>query len=125
MDFHRALSRFAVKIPMFPLHTWLPTAHTEAPTAGSVLLASLLLKMGTSSLFALTGIPETAMFIVAPPGDYMLLLKAYRQFKNPEGHRSCFHRRPGVRVATSSSRTSSSTTTCRGTRCGSSSGSGA
>ena len=38
---------FAVKVPMFPLHTWLPDAHTEAPTAGSVLLASLLLKMGT------------------------------------------------------------------------------
>ena len=38
---------FAVKIPMFPLHTWLPDAHTEAPTAGSVLLAALLLKMGT------------------------------------------------------------------------------
>jgi NADH-quinone oxidoreductase subunit M len=38
---------FAVKIPMFPLHTWLPDAHTEAPTAGSVVLASILLKMGT------------------------------------------------------------------------------
>lgn len=38
---------FAVKVPMFPLHTWLPDAHVEAPTAGSVLLASLLLKMGT------------------------------------------------------------------------------
>ena len=38
---------FAVKIPMFPFHTWLPDAHVEAPTAGSVVLASLLLKMGT------------------------------------------------------------------------------
>jgi NADH-quinone oxidoreductase subunit M len=38
---------FAVKVPMFPLHTWLPDAHVEAPTAGSVLLASLMLKMGT------------------------------------------------------------------------------
>ncbi|MCZ7535825.1 MAG: NADH-quinone oxidoreductase subunit M [Acidimicrobiia bacterium] len=38
---------FAVKIPLFPLHTWLPDAHTEAPTAGSVVLASVLLKMGT------------------------------------------------------------------------------
>jgi NADH-quinone oxidoreductase subunit M len=38
---------FAVKVPMFPFHTWLPDAHVEAPTAGSVLLASLLLKMGT------------------------------------------------------------------------------
>jgi len=38
---------FAVKVPMFPLHTWLPDAHTEAPTAGSVILAGVLLKMGT------------------------------------------------------------------------------
>ncbi len=38
---------FAVKVPMFPLHTWLPDAHVEAPTAGSVMLASLMLKMGT------------------------------------------------------------------------------
>ena len=37
---------FAIKVPMFPLHTWLPDAHTEAPTAGSVLLAGILLKMG-------------------------------------------------------------------------------
>lgn len=38
---------FAIKVPMFPFHTWLPAAHVEAPTAGSVLLASVLLKMGT------------------------------------------------------------------------------
>ena len=38
---------FAIKVPMFPLHTWLPDAHVEAPTAGSVILASILLKMGT------------------------------------------------------------------------------
>ncbi|VAW07685.1 NADH-ubiquinone oxidoreductase chain M [hydrothermal vent metagenome] len=38
---------FAIKVPLFPLHTWLPDAHTEAPTAGSVLLAGVLLKMGT------------------------------------------------------------------------------
>ncbi|HLE18746.1 MAG TPA: NADH-quinone oxidoreductase subunit M, partial [Syntrophales bacterium] len=38
---------FAIKVPMFPFHTWLPAAHTEAPTAGSVFLASILLKMGT------------------------------------------------------------------------------
>jgi NADH-quinone oxidoreductase subunit M len=37
---------FAIKIPMYPLHTWLPAAHVEAPTAGSVILASILLKMG-------------------------------------------------------------------------------
>ena len=38
---------FAIKVPMFPLHTWLPDAHTEAPTAGSVILAAIMLKMGT------------------------------------------------------------------------------
>src|SRR6266849_2390062 len=38
---------FAIKVPMFPFHTWLPDAHTEAPTAGSVILAGVLLKMGT------------------------------------------------------------------------------
>jgi NADH-quinone oxidoreductase subunit M len=40
------LAAFAVKVPMFPVHTWLPNAHTEAPTAGSVMLAGILLKMG-------------------------------------------------------------------------------
>src|SRR6266540_387429 len=38
---------FAIKVPMFPFHTWLPDAHTDAPTAGSVILAAVLLKMGT------------------------------------------------------------------------------
>jgi NADH-quinone oxidoreductase subunit M len=41
---------FSVKVPLFPLHTWLPDAHTEAPTAGSVLLAGVMLKMGTYGL---------------------------------------------------------------------------
>lgn len=41
---------FAIKVPLFPVHTWLPDAHTEAPTAGSVILAGLLLKMGTYGL---------------------------------------------------------------------------
>ena len=40
------LARFAVKMPMWPVHTWLPDAHVEAPTAGSVILAGILLKMG-------------------------------------------------------------------------------
>ena len=45
------LAGFAVKVPLFPLHTWLPLAHTEAPTAGSVILASVLLKLGTYGLY--------------------------------------------------------------------------
>jgi NADH-quinone oxidoreductase subunit M len=53
---------FAVKVPMWPLHTWLPDAHTEAPTAGSVLLASILLKMGTYGFlrFSLPLLPEAS-----------------------------------------------------------------
>jgi NADH-quinone oxidoreductase subunit M len=42
---------FAIKVPFFPLHTWLPDAHTEAPTAGSVILAGVLLKLGTYGFF--------------------------------------------------------------------------
>jgi len=54
---------FAVKVPMFPFHTWLPDAHTEAPTAGSVILASIMLKMGTFGFlrFALPLFPGAAM----------------------------------------------------------------
>lgn len=51
---------FSIKVPLFPFHTWLPDAHTEAPTAGSVILAAVLLKMGTYGLmrFNFTLFPE-------------------------------------------------------------------
>jgi NADH-quinone oxidoreductase subunit M len=54
---------FAVKVPMFPLHTWLPDAHTEAPTAGSILLAAVLLKLGTYGFmrFSLPLLPSACM----------------------------------------------------------------
>jgi NADH-quinone oxidoreductase subunit M len=53
---------FAIKVPMFPFHTWLPDAHVEAPTAGSVILAGVLLKMGTYGFvrFSLPLFPEAA-----------------------------------------------------------------
>ncbi|CAB4532785.1 unannotated protein [freshwater metagenome] len=53
---------FAVKVPLFPLHTWLPDAHTEAPTAGSVILAAVMLKLGTYGFirFGLDLFPEAS-----------------------------------------------------------------
>ena len=54
---------FAVKVPLFPFHTWLPDAHVEAPTAGSVILAAIMLKMGTYGFlrFAMPLFPSAAM----------------------------------------------------------------
>jgi NADH-quinone oxidoreductase subunit M len=57
---------FAIKVPLFPLHTWLPDAHVEAPTAGSVILAGVLLKMGTYGLlrFSIPLFPEVTLSAV-------------------------------------------------------------
>ncbi len=59
---------FAVKVPMFPVHTWLPDAHTEAPTAGSVILAGILLKMGGYGLLriALPILPDALQLFIQP-----------------------------------------------------------
>jgi NADH-quinone oxidoreductase subunit M len=70
IDFHYAIwlflaffLGFAIKVPMFPFHTWLPDAHVEAPTAGSVILAGVLLKMGTYGFirFTLPFFPKVVM----------------------------------------------------------------
>ena len=62
------LAAFAVKVPMFPLHTWLPDAHTEAPTAGSVILAGILLKMGAYGFLrvSLPILPDAVQFFLNP-----------------------------------------------------------
>ena len=68
------LAAFAVKVPMFPVHTWLPDAHTEAPTAGSVILAGILLKMGAYGFLrvSLPILPEAVQLFVRP----MLVISA-------------------------------------------------
>lgn len=55
---------FAIKVPLFPFHTWLPDAHTEAPTAGSIILAGVLLKMGTYGVirFAMPLFPQANVY---------------------------------------------------------------
>src|SRR5207249_5117769 len=59
---------FAIKVPLFPLHTWLPLAHVEAPTAGSVLLAGVLLKLGTYGFLrlCLPLTPDAALSVGVP-----------------------------------------------------------
>ncbi len=62
------LAAFAVKVPMFPVHTWLPDAHTEAPTAGSVILAGILLKMGAYGFLrvSLPILPDAVQLFAKP-----------------------------------------------------------
>ena len=67
---------FAIKVPMFPFHTWLPDAHVEAPTAGSVILAGILLKMGTYGFlrFGLPLFPAVALHPAIQAGIVTLAL---------------------------------------------------
>ena len=76
------LVAFAIKTPVFPVHTWLPAAHVEAPTAGSVVLAGILLKLGTYGLvrFALQMTPDafrSAALVVAIVGVFSALYGAF------------------------------------------------
>ena len=82
LAFIAMLVTFAVKIPIFPVHTWLPAAHVEAPTAGSVILAGVLLKLGTYGLvrFALQMTPDafrTAAPFVATLAVFTALYGAF------------------------------------------------
>ncbi len=81
---------FAIKVPMFPFHTWLPDAHVEAPTAGSVILAGVLLKMGTYGFvrFSLPLLPEATLDAVPLDGDARDHRHRLRRPRDPraEGH---------------------------------------
>ncbi|WP_456430589.1 NADH-quinone oxidoreductase subunit M [Nitratifractor sp.] len=70
---------FAIKVPMFPFHTWLPYAHGQAPTVGSVILAAVLLKMGTYGFvrFSLPLFPDAAVAYIVPVGVIALMMIIY------------------------------------------------
>ncbi len=70
---------FAIKVPMFPFHTWLPDAHVEAPTAGSVILAAVLLKMGTYGFirFSLPILPDATVAAVGWVGVLAIIAIIY------------------------------------------------
>ncbi len=70
---------FAIKVPMFPFHTWLPYAHGQAPTIGSVILAAVLLKMGTYGMvrFLLPLFPDATVYFVIPVAVAAVIMVIY------------------------------------------------
>lgn len=70
---------FAIKVPMFPFHTWLPYAHGQAPTIGSVILAAILLKMGTYAFirFSLPMFPDASVFFMFPIAVLAIIMIVY------------------------------------------------
>ena len=70
---------FAIKVPMFPFHTWLPYAHGQAPTIGSVILAAILLKMGTYAFirFSLPLFPDAATYFMYPVAILAIIMIIY------------------------------------------------
>jgi len=70
---------FAIKVPMFPFHTWLPYAHGQAPTIGSVILAAILLKMGTYAFirFSLPLFPDASVFYMYPIAILAIIMIIY------------------------------------------------
>lgn len=70
---------FAIKVPMFPFHTWLPYAHGQAPTIGSVMLAAVLLKMGTYAFirFSLPILPDASVYMMIPMASVGVIMVIY------------------------------------------------
>jgi len=70
---------FAIKVPMFPFHTWLPYAHGQAPTIGSVILAAILLKMGTYAFirFSLPLFPDASVYFMYPVAILSIIMIIY------------------------------------------------
>ncbi len=70
---------FAIKIPMFPFHTWLPYAHGQAPTVGSIILAAVLLKMGSYGFirFSLPLFPDASVYFLMPIGVIAIIMVIY------------------------------------------------
>jgi NADH-quinone oxidoreductase subunit M len=70
---------FAIKVPMFPFHTWLPYAHGQAPTIGSVILAAVLLKMGTYGFvrFSLPMFPDASVMMITPIAVLSIIMIIY------------------------------------------------
>ena len=70
---------FAIKVPMFPFHTWLPYAHGQAPTIGSVILAAVLLKMGTYGFvrFSLPMFPDASVMMITPIAILSIIMIIY------------------------------------------------
>jgi len=70
---------FAIKVPMFPFHTWLPYAHGQAPTIGSIILAAILLKMGTYAFvrFSLPLFPDASAFFMVPIAILAIIMVIY------------------------------------------------
>jgi len=70
---------FAIKVPMVPFHTWLPYAHGQAPTIGSVILAAVLLKMGTYGFvrFSLPMFPDASVYFITPVAIIAIIMVIY------------------------------------------------
>jgi NADH-quinone oxidoreductase subunit M len=82
MIFFAFFMAFAVKIPMWPVHTWLPDAHVEAPTGGSVVLAAIMLKLGAYGFlrFAMPIAPDAAQYLATPMIVLSLIAVVYIAF---------------------------------------------